>query len=974
LTVSTAGTYTAVGESAAGCPGASNAVVVNVLNQFSIDISASASGFCPSETVTLSINTPGVLNIQWSLNGQPISGANGSTLQATAGGTYAVTGENANGCPGVSNDIIITAYATPTISIIPSGSSTICAGDDISLSLTTTGLQNIQWFRDGQAIGGATGTNITVNQGGTYTLTAESAEGCAATSNESIITVAPLPDLQITPTGPVNICTGDNAVLTLNPSGLQNIQWSRDGQPIGGATNSTLTVTTAGTYTAVGESAAGCPGASNAVVVNVLNQFSIDISASASGFCPSETVTLSINTPGVLNIQWSLNGQPISGANGSTLQATAGGTYAVTGENANGCPGVSNDIIITAYATPTISIIPSGSSTICAGDDISLSLTTTGLQNIQWFRDGQAIGGATGTSITVNQGGTYTLTAESAEGCAATSNESIITVAPLPDLQITPTGPVNICTGDNAVLTLNPSGLQNIQWSRDGQPIGGATSGTLTVSTAGTYTAVGESAAGCPGASNAVVVNVSSSFSIDISPSGPLSFCENSSTVLTIGNSGINNIIWSRNGSVIPNATATTLTVSQAGTYAATAVSSSGCPGSSNQVVVAVDPLPLVSIAALGSLSFCEGASLTLEAEVSGANPASYLWTLNGAPFDDVPVITVQQGGTYVLSVVSDQGCPGNQASVVVTVSPIPVIDLGPDRDACEGVTVLLDASTPGASYAWSTGASSASIQVGQAGNYAVTVTVNGCSATDDINISIQPAPQLELGDAFSICLGEEAVLDASSSDADSYLWNDGSTLATLSISEPGQYSVTATKGDCQASESITVGLTAEPPTLSLGADRELCIGDTILLQAQGSDILSYTWSDGSTASSLAVTASGVYSLVVTGACGQAEDQVEVEGVDCGCFVSVPSAFTPNGDGLNDLLRPLSPCEIEGLVFMVFNRWGEKVFESADISSGWNGVFRNQDQPHDAYIYYLSYLDTRSAEKKEYRGSVLLIR
>jgi hypothetical protein len=149
-------------------------------------------------------------------------------------------------------------------------------------------------------------------------------------------------------------------------------------------------------------------------------------------FCPSETVTLSINTPGVLNIQWSLNGQPISGANGSTLQATAGGTYAVTGENANGCPGVSNDIIITAYATPTISITPSGSSTICAGDDISLSLTTTGLQNIQWFRDGQAIGGATGTSITVNQSGTYTLTAESAEGCAATSNESIIIVAPLP--------------------------------------------------------------------------------------------------------------------------------------------------------------------------------------------------------------------------------------------------------------------------------------------------------------------------------------------------------------------------------------------------------------------------------------------------------------------------------------------------------------------------------------------------------------
>jgi large repetitive protein len=974
LDVTQDGSYTATAENSAGCPGSSNAVQVNVLNQFTIDMTASATGFCPGENVLLTINTPGVLNIQWLLNGQPISGANGNTYTATTGGDYTVTGENANGCPGTSNPVSITAHPSPNVAITPTGSNTICAGDDIVLTLTTPGLQNVQWNLDGSPISGQTSSTYTATQAGNYTVTAESANGCPATSNTTEVIVSPLPNLQISPAGPINICTGDNTTLTLSPSGLQNIVWSRDGNTIGGQTSQTLDVTQDGSYTATAENSAGCPGSSNAVQVNVLNQFTIDMTASATGFCPGENVLLTINTPGVLNIQWLLNGQPISGANGNTYTATTGGDYTVTGENANGCPGTSNPVSITAHPSPNVAITPTGSNTICAGDDIVLTLTTPGLQNVQWNLDGSPISGQTSSTYTATQAGNYTVTAESANGCPATSNTTEVIVSPLPNLQISPAGPINICTGDNTTLTLSPSGLQNIIWSRDGNVIGGQTSQTLDVTQAGSYTATAENSAGCPGSSNAVQVQVNNTFTIILDPVGPVSICEGQSSTITIQNPGLTNIQWFRNGTLVAGAVSNSLNVNTSGNYSVTATGSTGCQGTSSPVSVTFNPLPVVSIASSGPLNFCDGQSVDLSADVTSATAGSYTWQLNGNDISSSSQITATQSGTYTLNVISDEGCPGNIPSVQVNVNPYPMVDLGDDVEVCAGIPVILDATTSGASYSWSNGATSSTISPTQSGNYSVSVTLNGCSGFDTVQVTLFPAPVVNLGADVSICDGEVVTLDLSNVAADSYQWNTGETTPSIQITDPGIYSVLVVANNCSTSDTMEVILKADPPVVSLGNDTSFCKGTPFTLIPSGSDIVAYLWQDGSSAATYSVTATGLYTVKVSGECGEDSASVSITIEDCGCLVSVPNAFTPNGDGINDRLLPLYNCPIENVYLAVFNRWGEKVFETNTLGVGWNGVYKNELQPTDAYVYYVSYFDVTLGKSVELKGTALLLK
>jgi gliding motility-associated-like protein len=974
LNVTQAGSYTATAENSAGCPDSSNVVQVNVLNQFTIDVTASATGFCPGENVLLTINTPGVLNIQWLLNGQPISGANGSTYTATTGGDYTVTGENANGCPGTSNPVSITAHPAPNVAITPTGSNTICTGEDIVLTLTTPGLQNIQWNLNGSPISGQTSSTYTATQAGNYTVTAESVNGCPATSNTTEVNVSPLPNLQISPAGPINICTGDNTTLTLAPSGLQNIVWSRDGNVIGGQTSQTLNVTQAGSYTATAENSAGCPGSSNAVQVNVLNQFTIDVTASATGFCPGENVLLTINTPGVLNIQWLLNGQPISGANGSTYTATTGGDYTVTGENANGCPGTSNPVSITAHPAPNVAITPNGTNTICTGEDIVLTLTTPGLQNIQWNLNGSPISGQTSSTYTATQAGNYTVTAESANGCPATSNTTEVNVSPLPNLQISPAGPINICTGDNTTLTLAPSGLQNIVWSRDGNVIGGQTSQTLNVTQAGSYTATAENSAGCPGSSNAVQVQVNNTFTIILDPVDPVSVCEGQPSTITIQNPGLTNIQWFRNGILVAGAISNSLNVTTSGNYTVTATGPTGCQGTSSPVSITFNPLPVVSILASGALNFCEGQSVDLLANVTSAIAGSYTWQLNGNDISSSSQITASQSGTYTLNVISDEGCPGNIPSVQVSVSPYPTVDLGDDVEVCTGVPVILDATTSGASYSWSNGATTPTISPTQSGNYSVSVTSNGCSGFDTVQVTLFPAPIVNLGADVSICEGEVVILDVSNVAADSYQWNTGETTSSIQITDPGIYSVLVVANNCSTRDTLEVILKADPPVVSLGNDTAFCKGTPFNLIPTGSDIVSYLWQDGSSAATFPVTTTGLYIVKVSGECGEDSASVNITFEDCGCLVSVPNAFTPNGDGINDRLLPLYNCPIENVYLAVFNRWGEKVFETNTLGVGWNGIYKSELQPTDAYVYYVSYFDVTLGKSMELKGTALLLK
>lgn len=195
--------------------------------------------------------------------------------------------------------------------------------------------------------------------------------------------------------------------------------------------------------------------------------------------------------------------------------------------------------------------------------------------------------------------------------------------------------------------------------------------------------------------------------------------------------------------------------------------------------------------------------------------------------------------------------------------------------ELCE-TTTTIDGTYPGAlSYLWSNGATSPSITVNSEGPYDVTVTLDCGVIVNSANvISCQPPPcdsgifSIDLVDFLDLCDGANPTINIISEEAESYLWQDGSTEPSYTILSPGVYSVTVTDGlGCTASDDMTVNYSS-PPVVDLGGAISLCQGETTTLDATTPDGANYTWQDGSNDATLLVEVAGTYTVTVSSAIG----------------------------------------------------------------------------------------------------------
>ncbi|MEL6926994.1 MAG: hypothetical protein AAFO94_23345, partial [Bacteroidota bacterium] len=140
----------------------------------------------------------------------------------------------------------------------------------------------------------------------------------------------------------------------------------------------------------------------------------------------------------------------------------------------------------------------------------------------------------------------------------------------------------------------------------------------------------------------------------------------------------------------------------------------------------------------------------------------------------------------------SSNGCSAED-EITISINPLPVVELGNDTAICQNESILLDAGNTGADFSWSNGETTQTISVDAADTYSVTVTdANGCSAEDEITISINPLPVVELGNDTAICQNESILLDAGNTGAD-FSWSNGETTQTISVDADDTYSVTVT-------------------------------------------------------------------------------------------------------------------------------------------------------------------------------------
>lgn len=366
--------------------------------------------------------------------------------------------------------------------------------------------------------------------------------------------------------------------------------------------------------------------------------------------------------------------------------------------------------------------------------------------------------------------------------------------------------------------------------------------------------------------------------------------------------------------------------------------------GGANDLFVLKLPLAPFAYQLSADTSICSGSSLTIGI-VGGT---TYSWSTS----ETTSAITVNPLTTTTYFVtISDGTCFVFDS---VTVSVISYITVSADDTLiCQGNTATITASGA-VSYFWNTGATTNSITVTPAvtTSYSVTGTASGCTASTLATVTVNPQPQVHLGNDTVFCFSGPVTLDAGAGFS-SYLWQDGSGAQTLQVSSSGIYSVSVTDtAGCNGSDALSITL-LYPPEFDLGPGDILCDNTPIILNAgPGDGTWSYLWQDLSTSPSFTVTEAGTYYLTITNDCGQASDSILF--APCpGCIADLPDAFSPNGDGINDIFRILG----EGLsevTFLIYNRHGQKVFETSNPTEGWDGRFNGVLQENEVYFYYLS--------------------
>lgn len=337
-----------------------------------------------------------------------------------------------------------------------------------------------------------------------------------------------------------------------------------------------------------------------------------------------------------------------------------------------------------------------------------------------------------------------------------------VTIAPLPAL-----GPDTILCG-NTTLQLNGGPATSYLWNT------GDTTQNITVNAPGQYY-VTTTTGNCT-FSDTINITMNPVPVIDIG--ADTTFCGPVTLLLDAGSSG--SYIWNNSN------TTQTLNVTTAGTYFVT-VTIAGCSNSDTIVVTEILP-PVINDTAI-----CMGQTATFTSTIAD----SWLWNTGSS----LQSITATANGYYWVDAI-ENGCTLRD-SAMLTVIPVPVIELGDDTTLCPSENVLLDVTgAPEYTYLWNTNAVTPALLVDSTGNYSVTVSVSGCSVSDSIRVTV--ADPLELGDAQTLCGRFNLTLNAGNPGA-TYVWNDGSSQQTFDISSPGIYWVQVSQGACVRTDSIEI-------------------------------------------------------------------------------------------------------------------------------------------------------------------------
>jgi gliding motility-associated-like protein len=415
-----------------------------------------------------------------------------------------------------------------------------------------------------------------------------------------------------------------------------------------------------------------------------------------------------------------------------------------------------------------------------------------------------------------------------------------------------------------------------------------------------------------------------------------------------------------------------TITISQSGSYWVKVIDSCGNTLSDTINVFSINSIPMNIADTLIKCNY-DTTSITLSnnfSNISWSPLNSTFYTNNTISF--FPNTTTK----YYLSANSSNGCLVKD-SVFVKVNKSPLIWLGNDTSFCQNDSIILGLNNPSfISAVWSNGSNNFNISVNSLGTYWVKAKdFNNCVSTDTIKIlALHPLPIVDLGNDSTICLNNNKILTINGSGFVNQLWNTGATTPTININNIGLYKVVVKSSNgCKNGDSLKVNTWLQNPNQFLFNDTTKCIGQTIKL-ISNLTFQNYLWSNGFNSPSINITTPGNYWLRVTDAFGCiGNDTINVTTKECLKGVYIPTIFTPNNDGINDVFTPKCYGNFEFFEFSIYNRFGQKVFFSNIPNSIWDGSFKNKNVDFGAYIFVVRF-KLQNEKQNIIKGTVLVSR
>ncbi|HET6243595.1 MAG: PKD domain-containing protein [Bacteroidetes bacterium] len=928
------------------------------------------------------------------------SGASSSTATNLAAGTYLITVTDANGC-AVQTNVTITQpnTLTSTTSSVAVG----CYGNaNGSVSVVASGGNagyNYFWNPSGQTTQTSAGLIA-----GTYQITITDSKGCQTINSATVIQPVSALAANITKNN-VSCFNGNNGSATVNPSGgtsPYSYQWSNN------SINQTATGLIAGNYSVIVTDANSCTYATN-VTITQPTLLEANITNYENSYCQlgdgkAYAFVSGGTSPYIYN--WSP-----SGGNGINAFNLTPNNYTFIVTDANGCQ---------RNAQVTILNVPGFTSAISNSTDVSCFAGNDGTAIVNPqngfapYIYSWAPSGNTGITATGLSAGTHTVTITDSKGCQNTTSVVINQPQAL-NASITGSSQVNCFGGSNGMATvLANGGTPSYTYSWNSLPV--QTTASATNLPAGTYEVTVMDNKGCtktanttitqPFQLNAAVVNAT-----NVSCNGG---SNGSASGQGTGGTPPYNYSWNNSPTQITQ-TATNLTV---GTYTVTITDSKGCIAL--EQITITQPSVVVTIVSPDT-SICKGSSAPIWASANGGGAGGYfyLWS-HGLNISSSHTVNPQTNTTYTVTAYDNAGCPGNSTSVTVT-----VISLGPDDLIVEGTPLLCpgyeglvyatvaNADQSLLSYSWSPNASwvgsGSFVVIPMAPTmYTVTVTNSKCNVqvTESFAIDFKPVPDVKITtDGWNDCINHAVQFsDVSISSIDpvtSWEWNLGDgTTSTLQnpyhvYSVPGNYPVTlvaTTSGGCSATSSGAsneVNAYGIPEAAFAVNPPVVFIPEKVIFDNKSINGSTYHWDfgDGSTSNQEfpkhAYSSAGIYTVILTTTSQHGcIDTTSFEIIATGNIL-VPNAFTPSSSGQsggsynpnsldNSVFFPYSDG-IENFHMMIFNRWGELIFETFDLKIGWDGYYRGQLCKQDVYVWKIDarFNDNRVFSKA---GDVTLLR